>query len=188
MDHADQEMKEASLLAHDELSPDRRGGRNKNSPDASFPRTGAEQHGGLDLSAPPSGSAASSVELPHPPEDEKACFLCLESDQPDDPLIACCSRCHARTHQSCWAEWRYNQRIASLRARLLGERGSGNSQLLCTICKTGQARIAAESVEELRGWMLAGSGRSFSRVDDDLMDEESNDLVEMIGRRVVLVK
>ena len=45
--------------------------------------------------------------------EDKACFLCLESDLRCDPLRKCCSQCSAMTHAKCWAEWRYKQRVAS---------------------------------------------------------------------------
>jgi len=90
---------------------------------------------------------------------ERHCFICLQDDEKDDPLIGCCTTCYARVHIRCWREWRNNQRITALRSRLLGLRMQTNHLLRCTICKSGTALVAGE--EDGLEWMnelLCGGG------------------------------
>lgn len=90
---------------------------------------------------------------------ERHCFICLQDEEKDDPLVACCTTCYARVHVRCWREWRNNQRITALRSRLLGLRMQTNHLLRCTICKSGTALVAGE--EDGLEWMnelLCGGG------------------------------
>ncbi|CAD7954262.1 unnamed protein product [Amoebophrya sp. A120] len=106
-----------------------------------------------------------------------ACFLCLEGDgeNPRDKLLPCCTRCNAMTHARCWQEYRYNQRIASLRCRMLRV-SLPRSQMLCTICKTGNAKISREEDAVLKSWMWCGESRIDS---EEEFNGESQDLVDV---------
>jgi hypothetical protein len=84
-----------------------------------------------------------SLLLEHP----RACFICLEDD---DELVSCCTRCYGVAHARCWREWRANQRTSALRTRQSGN-GRVRDPFLCSICKTGRARLEGESLH--REWM-----------------------------------
>ncbi|GAW83768.1 hypothetical protein, conserved [Plasmodium gonderi] len=70
------------------------------------------------------------------------CFICLEKNLEDSHLISCCSLCTACVHKRCWYSWRKTQKLSSLRSRILGL--NKLDPLLCTICKTGTAKIKDE--------------------------------------------
>ncbi|CAD7943438.1 unnamed protein product [Amoebophrya sp. A25] len=110
-------------------------------------------------------------------DSEGACFLCLEGDLRGDPLAKCCTRCNALTHQRCWHEYRYNQRVASLRSRMLRE-SLPRSQMVCSICKTGEAKLAREDAGQLRSWMFLSDERDRQQELPDFNDE-SQDLVDV---------
>ncbi|CAG9472470.1 conserved Plasmodium protein, unknown function [Plasmodium vivax] len=77
--------------------------------------------------------------------DEKAelfCFICLEENLENCYLISCCSVCTACVHKRCWYSWRKTQKLSSLRSKILGL--NKLDPLLCTICKTGTAKIEDE--------------------------------------------
>ncbi len=77
---------------------------------------------------------------------EKACFICLDgSETEDDLLVSCCTRCFAMCHGRCWTEWRTSQGNHARRVRLAGNRVSADP-FLCSICKTGSARVCGERV------------------------------------------
>lgn len=107
---------------------------------------------------------------------ERQCFICLGDDK-DNPLTRCCSTCYAATHVQCWYDWRLNQRITTLRSRLLGQRARTDHFLRCSICKSGTAVLAGE--EGTLGWMndlLCGSGNpGSSGLAGSLRQGESDD-------------
>ncbi|KEG03889.1 conserved Plasmodium protein, unknown function [Plasmodium vinckei vinckei] len=78
-------------------------------------------------------------------EDEKTeflCFICLEKNSKDFVLYPCCSLCSAVVHKKCWYKLRKTQKLNSLRSKLLGLNKS--DPILCSICKTGVAKIEEE--------------------------------------------
>eukprot|EP00401_Gymnodinium_catenatum_P018085 CAMPEP_0117588930 /NCGR_PEP_ID=MMETSP0784-20121206/70123_1 /TAXON_ID=39447 /ORGANISM="" /LENGTH=264 /DNA_ID=CAMNT_0005390341 /DNA_START=15 /DNA_END=809 /DNA_ORIENTATION=+ len=97
----------------------------------------------------PTRTASTTRGLPN--AGDRHCFICLQDDDKDNPLIRCCTTCYARTHIRCWREWRNNQRITALRSRLLGLRTQTNHLLRCTICKSGTAVVSGE--EDGLEWM-----------------------------------
>lgn len=95
-------------------------------------------------------------------EYERTCFICLGEAEPNNPLVSCCSTCYASTHLRCWREWRNNQRITTLRSRLLGLRTQTNHLLRCTICKSGTSVVAGEEdrLEWINELLFGGDGDS----------------------------
>ena len=85
--------------------------------------------------------------LAPPPGSDRACFICLEDD---GELASCCSQCFGVAHARCWRECRASQRSNAIRSRMTGA-GTVRDPFLCSICKTGRARVAGESVT--REWM-----------------------------------
>ncbi|SBS98576.1 conserved Plasmodium protein, unknown function [Plasmodium ovale] len=73
---------------------------------------------------------------------ELFCFICLEKNLENSHLLSCCSLCTACVHKKCWYSWRKTQKLSSLRSKLLGL--NKLDPLLCTICKTGTAKIEEE--------------------------------------------
>ncbi|SBS91254.1 conserved Plasmodium protein, unknown function [Plasmodium malariae] len=73
---------------------------------------------------------------------ELFCFICLEKKLENSLLLSCCSLCTACVHKKCWFSWRKTQKLSSLRSKLLGL--NKLDPLLCTICKTGTAKIEEE--------------------------------------------
>ncbi|SBT50342.1 conserved Plasmodium protein, unknown function [Plasmodium ovale wallikeri] len=73
---------------------------------------------------------------------ELFCFICLEKNLENSHLLSCCSLCTACVHKKCWYSWRTTQKLSSLRSKLLGL--NKLDPLLCTICKTGTAKIEEE--------------------------------------------
>jgi len=118
-------------------------------------RRGGEETAALELS----GLAVPLVQSAEPPGGKAGpdevesgnCFICLAEGEPNDELVRCCTTCYAKTHVSCWREWRNNQRVTALRSRLLGLRSQNTHLLQCTICKSGTAVLAGE--EGGLGWM-----------------------------------
>jgi len=128
-----------------------------------------------------------------PAGDDRACFLCLEGDLEDDLLVPCCTRCSAHVHNTCWTEFRYQQRVASLRSRFLRE-PLPRSQLLCTICKTGNAIVRQEDEGILRNWMYLGDGGDGDANAPNNRrrgDSDDEDIIDLMGNvcsfRVVCV-
>jgi hypothetical protein len=77
---------------------------------------------------------------------ERVCFICLDDSNADeDRLLPCCTRCCARVHQSCWMNWRSSQTSHARRARVSGI-WSGPDPFMCSICKSGAARLENEIV------------------------------------------
>lgn len=76
------------------------------------------------------------------PEDGGWCFICLD-DESVGPLLPCCTQCFALTHQTCWRDYRDNQQLTNLRARILGI--GRPDPLNCTICRTGLAYLGGET-------------------------------------------
>lgn len=83
----------------------------------------------------------------YPPE--RLCFICLDnsddSSDPDSKLVSCCTRCYAVTHPGCWRDWRSSQASYARRTRVSGNRLAADP-FLCSICKSGAARIQGEHV------------------------------------------
>lgn len=108
-------------------------------------------------------------------ESTRACFICLEEAEEENALVSCCTRCYGVAHARCWREWRANQRSVALRLRQSGGSGSFSSRdpFVCTICKTGRARLVGEVVnrewiETVLGAVVAvrgGGGRGSSDTD-----------------------
>lgn len=94
---------------------------------------------------------------------EGICFICLDGTEdlssPDIRLVSCCSQCYAVTHIRCWKEWRLSQAAHARRVRVAGNR-IGTDPFLCSICKSGAARLRGEWVS-LR-WL-----HSFANFGDD---------------------
>jgi len=82
-----------------------------------------------------------------PPGSDRACFICLEDD---GDLVSCCSQCFGVAHTRCWRECRTSQRSNAIRSRMTGT-SSLRDPFLCSICKTGRARMQGETVS--REWM-----------------------------------
>ena len=107
--------------------------------------------------------------LAPPPGSDRACFICLEDD---GELVSCCSQCFGVAHARCWRECRASQRSNAIRSRMTGV-ASVRDPFLCSICKTGKARVEGESVT--REWMevvlsaVISRGRS-GRDDDGQLD------------------
>eukprot|EP00923_Selenidium_pygospionis_P015762 GHVN01027483.1.p1 GENE.GHVN01027483.1~~GHVN01027483.1.p1 ORF type:complete len:732 (-),score=162.95 GHVN01027483.1:377-2572(-) len=73
------------------------------------------------------------------------CFICLDEEFTAEgttggELVSCCTQCHAVIHRRCWRDLTKSQKLASIRARFLGHRVP--NLRICTICKTGYARIS----------------------------------------------
>ncbi|VWU48614.1 conserved protein, unknown function [Hepatocystis sp. ex Piliocolobus tephrosceles] len=75
-------------------------------------------------------------------KNELFCFICLENDLENGALVSCCSLCTGRVHVKCWYNLREIQKLSSLRSKLLGL--NKIDPLICSICKTGKARIKHE--------------------------------------------
>jgi hypothetical protein len=82
-------------------------------------------------------------------QQERSCFICLDGrtdmKNPADFLLSCCSQCFAVAHRECWADWRGSQAGNARRTRITGNRISSDP-FLCTICKSGLARVEGERV------------------------------------------
>ena len=77
---------------------------------------------------------------------ERVCFICLDDNNPaDDKLLPCCTRCCAMVHQSCWVNWRRSQSSHARRSRVSGM-WSTSDPFMCSICKSGAARLEDEIV------------------------------------------
>jgi hypothetical protein len=77
---------------------------------------------------------------------ERVCFICLDDNHAeDDRLLPSCTRCCAMVHQSCWSNWRLSQSSHARRSRVSGI-WSGSDPFLCSICKSGAARLEREIV------------------------------------------
>ena len=77
---------------------------------------------------------------------ERVCFICLDDNHLDeDKLVSSCTRCHAMVHQSCWSNWRSSQASNARRSRVSGI-WSASDPFLCSICKSGAARLEREIV------------------------------------------
>ena len=131
--------------------------------------------------------------------EHRACFICLEDDE---ELVSCCTRCYGAAHSRCWKEWRANQRSSALRVRQAGG-GAGSSlatrdPFLCTICKSGRARLVGEVVN--REWIetvlgaVLSAGRSRgdnagSETDmfEDAENPDGGDSFPCCSRRVLCV-
>ena len=90
------------------------------------------------------------------PDTSRACFICLEDE---GELVSCCSRCFGVAHRRCWREWRGSQRSAAGRSRAAGI--GFRDPFLCSICKSGKARIHDETVS--RDWMETVIAAALSR-------------------------
>eukprot|EP00927_Polykrikos_kofoidii_P072106 TRINITY_DN6825_c0_g1_i1.p1 TRINITY_DN6825_c0_g1~~TRINITY_DN6825_c0_g1_i1.p1 ORF type:complete len:472 (-),score=61.72 TRINITY_DN6825_c0_g1_i1:34-1449(-) len=111
----------------------------------------------------------------------RQCFICLQEHDKDNRLVPCCTTCYACTHVRCWREWRNNQRITTLRSRLLGLRMQADNLLLCSICKSGTAMVRGE--EDGLEWMNELFCRTSGGVDDRMIQlarrqNDSNDELE----------
>jgi len=118
-----------------------------------------------------------TLPLLSPPGSERACFICLEDD---GDLVSCCSQCYGVTHVRCWRECRSSQRTNAIRTRMTGGSSNVRDPFLCSICKTGRARVQGETVT--REWMevvlSAVLARSTTRRGSD--DNSQIDMVEDI--------
>lgn len=78
---------------------------------------------------------------------ERMCFICLDSGEadPQDKLIGCCTCCFAVAHSKCWADWRVAQASHARTARVSGSRLNADP-FICSICKSGVARVQGERV------------------------------------------
>ena len=77
---------------------------------------------------------------------ERLCFICLDGAEEDGAkLVSCCSQCYAVTHTTCWKDWRWSQASHARRARVAGSR-LASDPFLCSICKSGSARVEDERV------------------------------------------
>ena len=94
---------------------------------------------------------------------ERVCFICLDTSNNHESielrLVGCCSQCYAVSHIRCWKEWRVSQATHARRSRVAGNR-VGTDPFLCSICKSGAARLRGEWVS-LR-WL-----HSFANFGDD---------------------
>lgn len=107
---------------------------------------------------------------------ERTCFICLADDENSDAgLVRCCTQCYTQVHAKCWKDWRNNQRITILRSHLLGLRVPRN-QLLCSICKTGQAKVPEEDTSELE-WLDRHN-------DDDSQSEDMDELSQFVDSKM----
>ncbi|SPJ11588.1 conserved Plasmodium protein, unknown function [Plasmodium sp. DRC-Itaito] len=111
--------------------------------------------------------------------DEQAelfCFICLEKKFENSNLISCCSLCTACVHKKCWYTWRRNQKLSALRSKILGL--NKLNPLLCTICKTGIAKIEEEND---MNWIINNSSNKeylqdeLLRIISSLLNNEIND-------------
>lgn len=128
---------------------------------------------------------------------DRRCFICLMDGDKDNALKPCCSTCYACTHASCWREWRNNQRITTLRSRLLGQRTRTEHFLRCTICKSGTAVLNGEEdgLEWMHEFLCGGESATADRgrVNPDGLlrrhdsDEEDDITIEdLVDRRTCL--
>jgi hypothetical protein len=85
---------------------------------------------------------------------ERLCFICLDgsSSEPSNHLLACCTRCFAAAHSHCWSSWRMSQANHARRLRISGTQINVDP-FICSICKSGSARISGERVS--RRWLEA---------------------------------
>ena len=103
---------------------------------------GTVNHGGSDFPQEMTEGPSRTLSLP----PERVCFICLDDNNADeDRLLPCCTRCCARVHQSCWMNWRSSQTSHARRARVSGI-WSGSDPFMCSICKSGAARLEDEIV------------------------------------------
>jgi hypothetical protein len=87
------------------------------------------------------------MEMHQVPMLGRCCFICLDDE---GELISCCSRCYGVSHSRCWKEWRNSQRNSASRRRP-GSSIRLADPFLCSICKTGRARLIGETVT--RDWI-----------------------------------
>ena len=122
---------------------------------------------------------SSPLLLPNDSSTDRSCFICLE-DEPE--LVSCCSRCFGVAHKKCWKEWRSSQRLAAARTS-----SSTRDPFLCSICKTGRARIQGETLS--RDWIetvLAAALNRDQGVDDaDIFEAMVDDNACCSTRRVL---
>jgi hypothetical protein len=78
---------------------------------------------------------------------DRMCFICLDSGEndPTDKLIGCCTCCFAVAHARCWADWRVAQATHARSSRMNGSRLNADP-FICSICKSGEARVHGERV------------------------------------------
>lgn len=83
----------------------------------------------------------------HQRSTERLCFICLDGSEADEAnnLVQCCTRCFTVAHTRCWREWRCSQASHARRARLSGNRVRMDP-FICSICKSGSARLSGERV------------------------------------------
>ena len=122
---------------------------------------------------------------------ERVCFICLDDNNAEnDRLLPCCTRCCAMVHQSCWLNWRTSQSSQARRSRVSGI-WSGSDPFMCSICKSGAARLEGEIVSSrwLESFMNVNrSSHTYnrnhsglflaltrSRTDSDIDEEEGED-------------
>ncbi|CDU20907.1 hypothetical protein YYC_01708 [Plasmodium yoelii 17X] len=101
-------------------------------------------------------------------EDEKTeflCFICLEKNLKDFDLYPCCSLCSAVVHKKCWYKLRKTQKLSSLRSKLLGL--NKLDPILCTICKTGVAKIEEEEGDDFKWAQDCNSNKEY--LQDELL-------------------
>ena len=125
-----------------------------------------------------------SMEMQQLPLLGRTCFICLEEDE---QLHSCCTQCFGVAHSRCWRDWRTNQRLSALR---LQRQGGGRDPFLCSICKTGRARLAGESVS--REWLevvlhAVVRGRSGEEAETDMFEELESSAEGCCSRKFVLV-
>ncbi|CAD2105736.1 conserved Plasmodium protein, unknown function [Plasmodium vinckei brucechwatti] len=101
-------------------------------------------------------------------EDEKTeflCFICLEKNLKDFVLYPCCSLCSAVVHKKCWYKLRRTQKLSSLRSKLLGL--NKLDPILCSICKTGVAKIEEEEGDDFKWAQDCNSNKEY--LQDELL-------------------
>ncbi|CAD2114226.1 conserved Plasmodium protein, unknown function [Plasmodium vinckei] len=101
-------------------------------------------------------------------EDEKTeflCFICLEKNLKDFVLYPCCSLCSAVVHKKCWYKLRKTQKLSSLRSKLLGL--NKLDPILCSICKTGVAKIEEEEDDDFKWAQDCNSNKEY--LQDELL-------------------
>ncbi|SCN63529.1 conserved Plasmodium protein, unknown function [Plasmodium chabaudi adami] len=101
-------------------------------------------------------------------EDERTeflCFICLEKNLKDFVLYPCCSLCSAVVHKKCWYKLRKTQKLSSLRSKLLGL--NKLDPILCSICKTGVAKIEEEEGDDFKWAQDCNSNKEY--LQDELL-------------------
>jgi hypothetical protein len=101
----------------------------------------------------------------HQRSAERLCFICLDGTESEEStkLVQCCTRCFAMAHSRCWSDWRRSQANHARRSRLAGNRIS-TDPFVCSICKSGSARLRGErvSIRWLESFAYFGSASSHS--------------------------